>query len=34
MLSEAIDSLARAERLRRQFFSLQGTAKNLEHRGR
>ena len=26
MLSEAIDSLARAERLRQQFFSLQATA--------
>ena len=26
MLSEAIDSLARAERLRQQFFSLQPTA--------
>jgi HSP20 family protein len=26
MLSEALDSLARAERLRRQFFSLQSTA--------
>jgi HSP20 family molecular chaperone IbpA len=30
MLSEAIDSLARAERLRRQFFSLQPTASSRE----
>ena len=30
MLSEAIDSLARAERLRRQFFSLQPTANSRE----
>ena len=30
MLSEAIDSLARAERLRQQFFSLQSTAGSRE----
>jgi len=30
MLSEAIDSLARAERLRQQFFSLQPTANTRE----
>ena len=30
MLSEAIDSLARAERLRQQFFSLQPTASSRE----
>ena len=30
MLSEAIDSLARAERLRQQFFRLQGAAGSQE----